>query len=92
MHRHQLHHHGTDADTSKPVDKPAFRGTWLAYACVVGWPTLTTDQLVLRPLDTSDLDALVALHAEESFWRYPFGQGWTRPETESFLERTIERY
>jgi RimJ/RimL family protein N-acetyltransferase len=39
-----------------------------------------------------DLDDLAALHAEESFWRYPFGRGWSRAETESFLERTIGRY
>lgn len=57
----------------------------------MGRPTLTTDRLVLRPLAMADLDALAALHAEESFWRYPFGRGWTRDETESFLERTIER-
>jgi RimJ/RimL family protein N-acetyltransferase len=58
----------------------------------VGWPTLTTDRLVLRPLVMDDLDALAALHAERSFWRYPFGRGWSTSETESFLERTIERY
>ena len=58
----------------------------------MGWPTLTTDRLVLRPLAMDDLDDLVALHAEESFWRYPFGRGWSRSETESFLERTIQRY
>ncbi len=56
------------------------------------WPTLTTERLVLRPLAMDDLDDLAALHAEESFWRYPFGRGWSRSETESFLERTIERY
>lgn len=39
-----------------------------------------------------DLDDLAALHAEVSFWRYPFGRGWSRTETESFLERTIEHY
>src|SRR3546814_14983881 len=39
-----------------------------------------------------DLDELAELHAEESFWRYPFGRGWSRDETESFLERTVERY
>jgi RimJ/RimL family protein N-acetyltransferase len=54
--------------------------------------TLRTDRLVLRPLGPDDLDDLVALHAQESFWRYPFGRGWARAETESFLERTIERY
>lgn len=56
------------------------------------WPTLTTARLVLRPLRTDDLDDLAPLHAEPSFWRYPFGRGWTRDETEAFLERTIERY
>lgn len=62
------------------------------YASGVAWPTLTTDRLVLRPLASGDLDALAALHAEESFWHYPFGRGWSRGETESFLQRTIERY
>jgi RimJ/RimL family protein N-acetyltransferase len=58
----------------------------------MGWPTLTTDRLVLRLLAMDDLDELAALHAEESFWRYPFGRGWSRAETESFLDRTIARY
>ena len=58
----------------------------------MAWPTLVTDRLVLRPLAATDLDDLVALHAEESFWWYPFGRGWSRAETESFLDRTIERY
>lgn len=40
----------------------------------------------------NDLDDLAALHAEETFWRYPFGRSWSETETESFLERTIERY
>lgn len=39
-----------------------------------------------------DLDDLALLHAEESFWRYPFGRGWARAETEEFLQRTIARY
>lgn len=58
----------------------------------MGWPTLTTDRLVLRPLAMDDLDDLAALHAEESFWRYPFGRGWSRDETRSFLEHTIGHY
>ena len=58
----------------------------------MGWPTLTTDRLVLRPLGLGDLDDLAELHAEESFWRYPSGRGWSRAVTESFLERTVERY
>lgn len=58
----------------------------------VAWPTLTTDRLVLRPLAMDDLDDLAELHAQESFWHYPFGRGWSRTETKSFLERTIEYY
>lgn len=58
----------------------------------MGWPTLTTDRLVLRPLAMDDLSDLAVLHAEESFWRYPFGRGWSRSETESFLERTLDHY
>ena len=55
-------------------------------------PTLETARLVLRPLAMEDLDALARLHAEETFWRYPFGRGWSRGETEAFLERTLARY
>lgn len=55
-------------------------------------PTLETARLVLRPLAMDDLDALAPLHAQETFWRYPFGRGWPREETEAFLERTLARY
>jgi RimJ/RimL family protein N-acetyltransferase len=58
----------------------------------VRWPTLETDRLVLRPLGIGDLDALAGLHAERSFWQYPFGRGWSREETSAFLNQTIERY
>lgn len=54
-------------------------------------PTLETARLVLRPLSTDDLDALAPLHAQDSFWRYPFGRGWSRDETAAFLERTAAR-
>lgn len=47
---------------------------------------------MLRPLGVDDLDNLAMLHAEESFWRYPYGRGWSRGETEAFLERTRARY
>ena len=66
--------------------------TALVPCQTMGWPTLVTERLILRPLSLDDLDDLAALHAEESFWHYPFGRGWSRDETESFLERTIERY
>lgn len=47
---------------------------------------------MLRPLVRDDLDALAPLHAEASFWWYPFGRGWSRDETAAFLERTAARY
>jgi RimJ/RimL family protein N-acetyltransferase len=58
----------------------------------VGWPTLTTERLILRPLRLDDLDDLAVLHAQPSFWRYPFQRGWSRDETEAFLERTVHAY
>jgi len=58
----------------------------------VGWPTLETDRLTLRPLTADDVDSLSELHAQESFWRFPFQRGWSRDETRAFLKRTVERY
>lgn len=58
----------------------------------MGCPTITTARLLLRPLDLDDLDELAALHAEESFWYYPFRRGCSREETRSFIERALERY
>jgi RimJ/RimL family protein N-acetyltransferase len=55
-------------------------------------PVLTTERLVLRPFAEGDLDALVPLHAEESFWWYPLRRGMTAEESAAFLERVIARY
>ncbi len=57
-----------------------------------GIPTLTTPRLVLRPFDFSDLNELVALHAEESFWWYPLRSAMSKDETIGFLERVLARY
>lgn len=54
--------------------------------------TLETARLTLRPLGADDLDALVALHAEEPFWHYPLGRAMTPEETTRFLERTLAHY
>jgi len=56
------------------------------------WPTLRTARLVLRPLALADLAKLTALHAQESFWHYPFDRAWSRTETESFLRHKLEAY
>jgi RimJ/RimL family protein N-acetyltransferase len=53
--------------------------------------TLETERLVLRPLDAADLDALVALHAEASFWWYPFQRAFDRDETVEFLAGTVAK-
>ena len=58
----------------------------------VSYPTLETERLILRPLQRGDVEDLARLHAEESFWWYPFRRGWTSSETEAFIERTELRY
>jgi RimJ/RimL family protein N-acetyltransferase len=63
-----------------------------SVACRPVYPTLESERLVLRPLTVDDLDELAALHAQPSFWWYPFRRGWTREETRAFLERTIAAY
>ena len=55
-------------------------------------PTIETERLILRPLTFDDFDDLAVLHAEESFWKYPFGRGWVPDETRAFLDRMRVRY
>ncbi len=57
-----------------------------------GIPILTTQRLVLRPFAPEDLDDLVAIHAEESFWWYPRRAAMTAEETRGFLTTMIRRY
>jgi RimJ/RimL family protein N-acetyltransferase len=54
--------------------------------------SLETERLVLRPLQSGDLDVLVTLHAEESFWQYPLGRAETAAETRGFLQRVLDDY
>lgn len=53
---------------------------------------LETSRLILRRLNDGDLEALSALHAEPSFWWYPWERGQTREETCRFLERQVAAY
>ena len=62
------------------------------YCPGVGYPTLETERLALRPLRGDDLADLSRLHAEETFWWYPDRRGWTESETAAFIERTEQRY
>ena len=56
----------------------------------MGCPTIQTARLVLRPLAPDDTEVLAALHAEESFWHYPYRRGWTHDETQRFIDRSLE--
>ena len=53
---------------------------------------METDRLLLRPWRTDDLDALAPLFAEPAVWRFPFGRGLTREESERFIERQMGRW
>ncbi len=55
-------------------------------------PTLTTERLVLRPLEPGDLDDLVAIHAEPSFWWYPLRGPMPPEQTAQFIDRVRQRY
>ena len=50
------------------------------------WP-IATERLLLRPFETSDLDALFAIHADEANARYLYNEPRTRAQTEELLER-----
>jgi RimJ/RimL family protein N-acetyltransferase len=51
-----------------------------------------TERLVLRLWRPDDLDRLAQIFAKEPVWRYPFQRGWTREETEDFLNRKIDEW
>ena len=53
-----------------------------------GIPTLTTERLVLRPFTRADLDELVPIHAEDSFWWYPLRSAMSAEQTVAFLAGT----
>jgi RimJ/RimL family protein N-acetyltransferase len=78
------------AGTPRWPTPPAFH--WTEAEATVVIPTLTTDRLVLRPFTDGDLESLIPLHAEESFWWYPLRRGMTPEESATFLERVIARY
>jgi RimJ/RimL family protein N-acetyltransferase len=55
-------------------------------------PVLTTERLLLRPFTQDDLEELVPIQEEESFWWYPLRRGMTADETAAFLSRVIAHY
>jgi RimJ/RimL family protein N-acetyltransferase len=48
---------------------------------------IETDRLVLRTWEPDDIDELEGIFAQPAVWQYPFGRGWTRDETQAFLDR-----
>jgi len=63
------------------------QGTGIRLPCQSGHMivTLETERLVLRPFLEEDLDALVALQGEDSFWWFPLRRGMTEEESADFL-------
>ncbi len=53
---------------------------------------METERLVLRRWSEDDVDALAAVFAEPAFWHFPFRRGFTREETEQFVERQLEHW
>ncbi len=54
--------------------------------------TIHTDRLDMRPFEPADLDALIRLHRQESFWWYPMRRGMAPDETAGFLRRVLTAY
>jgi RimJ/RimL family protein N-acetyltransferase len=52
------------------------------------WP-LETERLVLRPFEPGDLDALYAIHSDESNARFLYNEPRTREQVAELLERKI---
>ena len=53
---------------------------------------VTTDRLALRAFEPGDLEELCGVFAEPEVWRFPFGRGLTRDETESFLLAQMDHW
>ncbi len=51
---------------------------------------LLTARLRLRRWSLDDLEDLVRIFAQPEVWEFPFGRGFTAPETEGFLARRIQ--
>jgi RimJ/RimL family protein N-acetyltransferase len=49
-------------------------------------------RLELTPIDSSSVDRLTPVFAKEEVWRFPFGRGLTRVETEDLVNGWIEHW
>jgi RimJ/RimL family protein N-acetyltransferase len=55
-------------------------------------PDVTTERLHLRRLRRDDLDALAPVFAKVEVWRFPYGRGFTRAETDAFLSVQVDAW
>src|SRR5579864_1574493 len=55
-------------------------------------PEVQTDRLDLRRFRRDDLDELAGVFAHPEVWEFPYGRGFTRAETEFFLELQIAEW
>jgi RimJ/RimL family protein N-acetyltransferase len=53
---------------------------------------VTTDRLELRRFHPADVDDLAPVFAQEEVWRFPYGRGRSRDETESFVESQLAHW
>jgi RimJ/RimL family protein N-acetyltransferase len=53
---------------------------------------VTTPRLLLRRFHPADLDELAAVFAREEVWRFPYGRGLTREETQRFLDLQLREW
>src|SRR5262249_49990621 len=54
--------------------------------------SVTTARMRLRPFAGSDLDGLAVVFAKPEVWRFPYGRGFSREETERFLASQLEEW
>lgn len=53
---------------------------------------VTSRRLELRPIDERSVELLQPVFAKEEVWRYPYGRGLTRAETEAFVAGQVEHW
>jgi RimJ/RimL family protein N-acetyltransferase len=53
---------------------------------------VTTERLTLRRAQDGDLAGLAPVFAKVEVWRYPFGRGFSRDETQAFLESQMAHW
>ncbi len=51
-----------------------------------------TDRLLLRRFLATDLNALATIFSKPEVWQFPYGRGFTRDETDHFLETQIAEW